>query len=70
MGDFKPVSQDPYYKSAFRYVGRGVRVDVDKLHELERQRATLKPGPQERAPDTSEDGIMIGQTGKSVEDTW
>ena len=38
-------SQDPYYKPAFRYIGRGVRVDVDKLHELERQKAIEKDKP-------------------------
>ena len=39
------ISQDPYYKPAFRYVGRSVRVDVDKLHELERQKAIDKDKP-------------------------
>lgn len=39
------MSQDPYYKPAFRYVGRGVRVDVDVLHELERQKAIDKDKP-------------------------
>ena len=44
------MSQDPYYKSAFRYVGRGVRVDVDKLHELERQKAIDKDKPIGKNP--------------------
>ena len=44
------MSQDPYYKSAFRYVGRGVRVDVDKLHELERQKAIDKDKPLGKNP--------------------
>ena len=39
------MSQDPYYKPAFRYVGRGVRVDVDILHELERKKAIDKDKP-------------------------
>ena len=43
-------SQDPYYKPAFRYVGRGVRVDVDKLHELERQKAIDKDKPIGKNP--------------------
>ena len=44
------MSQDPYYKPAFRYVGRGVRVDVDKLHELERQKAIDKDKPIGKNP--------------------
>lgn len=44
------MSQDPYYKSAFRYVGRGVRVDVDRLHELERQKAIDKDKPIGKNP--------------------
>lgn len=43
-------SQDPYYKPAFRYIGRGVRVDVDKLHELERQKAIDKDKPIGKNP--------------------
>lgn len=39
------MSKDPFYKPAFRYVGRGVRVDVEKLHELERQKAIDKDKP-------------------------
>ena len=39
------ISKDPFFKPAFRYVGRGVRVDIEKLHELERRKAIEKDKP-------------------------
>lgn len=39
------ISKDPYFQPAFRYVGRSVRVDVAKLHELQRKKAAEKNKP-------------------------
>ena len=39
------IHKDPYYKPAFHDVSRGVRADIEKLHELARQRAMDKDKP-------------------------
>lgn len=36
------ISKDPALQSAFRYVGRALRVDIAKLHELQRRKAAEK----------------------------
>lgn len=39
------MHKDPYYKPAFRDIGRSVRVDIEVLHELERKKAIEKDKP-------------------------
>ena len=39
------MHRDPYYKPAFRDIGRSVRVDIEVLHELERKKAMEKDKP-------------------------
>ena len=44
------ISKDPDLQPAFRYVGRSVRVDVAKLHELQRKKAAEKNKPISNNP--------------------
>lgn len=44
------IHKDPYYKPAFHDVSRGVRADIEKLHELARQRAMDKDKPIGKNP--------------------
>ena len=39
------MHKDPYFKPAFRDIGRSVRVDIEVLHELERKKALEKNKP-------------------------
>ncbi len=39
------ISKDPDLQPAFRYVGRAVRVDIAKLHELQRKKTAEKKKP-------------------------
>ena len=44
------LSKDPDLLPAFRYVGRSVRVDIAKLHELQRKKAAEKKKPISNNP--------------------
>lgn len=44
------LSKDPDLLPAFRYVGRSVRVDIAKLHELQRKKAAEKNKPISNNP--------------------
>ena len=39
------ISKDPDLQPAFRYVGRAIRVDIAKLHELQRKKTAEKNKP-------------------------
>lgn len=39
------LAKDPDLLPAFRYVGRNIRVDIAKLHELQRKKAAEKQKP-------------------------
>lgn len=39
------ISKDPDLQPAFRYVGRAVRVDIAKLHELQQKKTAEKNKP-------------------------
>ena len=44
------ISKDPDLQSAFRYVGRAIRVDIAKLHELQRKKTAEKNKPIGKNP--------------------